>query len=82
MGSLGGWGASIISAAGALGASVEIVLRGASSDSDSRGGAGGLVFVSEDVASVGMGSPLESSGVFDRGGGVGLPLSSEGSKVR
>ena len=84
MDSLGGEGESITSATAALGARVEIVLGGVSSDSacDSRGGAGGLVFVSEEEASVGMGSPLVSSGVFDRGGGEGFPLSSKGSKVR
>lgn len=85
MGSLGGGGASITSATGALGASVEIVSRGVSSASDSRGGEGdegGLVFVSEEVASVGTGSPLASSGVFDRGGGVGFPLSSKGSEKK
>lgn len=76
MGSLGGGGASITSATGALGAGVGLVLRGTSSASDSSGGVGGLVFVSEEVASVGMWSPFASSGVFDRGGGVGFPLSS------
>lgn len=75
MGSLGGGGASITSATRALGASVEIVSR-VSSAADNGGGEEGLVFVSEDVASVGMGSLLASSGVFERGGGVGFPLSS------
>lgn len=76
MGSLGGGGASITSATGALGDTVEIVLRGVLSASDIREGAGALVFVSEEVSSVGMRSPLASSGVFDGGGGVGFPLSS------
>lgn len=74
MGSLGGGGASITSATRVLGASVEIVSRVLSSAADNTGGEEGLVFVSEDVASVG--SLLASSGVFDRGGGVGFPLSS------
>lgn len=80
MGSRGGGGASITSATGTLGATVEIVSTGASSASDSKGGEGGLVFVSEEVASVGIGSPFASSGVLDRGGGVGFPLSSGGSE--
>lgn len=57
---------------------MEIVSGEESSASDNRGGDGGLVFVSEEVVSGGTESPFESSGVFDGGGGVGFPLSSEG----
>lgn len=67
---------------GMLGASGDKVFRGVSSASESKGGAVGLVFVSQEVAPVGMGSPLMISGVFDGGGGEGFPLSSAGSKVK
>lgn len=77
---MGGGGASITSATGSLGTSVGIVLREFCSASDSRGGGGFLVSVLEEVVSVGMGSPLEGSGVFDRGGGAGFPLSSRKSE--
>lgn len=73
---MGGGEASISSATGALGLRVETVCREASSVSDSRCGEGDLVFESEEVVSAGTGSALDSSGVFDGGGGVGFPLSS------
>lgn len=69
--------ASISSATGALCLSAETVCREVSSVSVSRWGEGDLVFESEEVVSAGTGSPLESSGVFDGGGGVGFPLSSK-----
>lgn len=64
-----------MSESGKIGPKVETVLRDEFGVSKCRA-TGAFMFESKEVASVGAGLLLSSSGLFDRGGGAGFPLSS------